>query len=60
MLKPCTLWAVLVSTTLGTSGGAIRQARGADGSAPATFEADPGWEGFRNRLLPAELPITRK
>ena len=25
-----------------------------------TFDRDPKWEGFRNRLLPAKLPVTRQ
>src|SRR6478735_5166861 len=24
------------------------------------FAADPGWEGFRNRLLPEPVPMTRQ
>jgi hypothetical protein len=27
---------------------------------PETFDTDPHWEGFRNRLLPARLPVTRQ
>lgn len=25
-----------------------------------SFESDPGWEGFRNRLLPEQLPVARQ
>lgn len=38
----------------------LSHALGADDSPLSTFDADPGWDGFRNRLLPTTLPITRQ
>lgn len=39
----------------------IRAAAGeADGVHREAFDVDPGWEGFRNRLLPARFPVVRQ
>ncbi len=53
-------WATLGLATSGVIGVLLFDARGADELPISTFDADPGWEGFRNRLLPATLPITRQ
>lgn len=50
----CTALLVLI-----VRGGASDEPRG-DGVARESFDADPNWEGFRNRLLPADLPLVRQ
>ena len=30
------------------------------GNRPESFDTDPSWDGFRNRLVPTSAPITRQ
>ncbi len=60
-MKTCPLIAAIAATTFCTCGAVdLPHARSAELAGPFTFDKDPGWEGFRNRLLPADLPITRQ
>lgn len=45
------MFAVLISTPLRADDAGLRA---------ETFDADPQWDGFRNRLLPESLPVVRQ
>jgi hypothetical protein len=49
-MKTLSLLLVLISAT----------AAQASGQRSEDFTADPGWEGYRNRLLPEKLPLARQ
>jgi hypothetical protein len=60
MSRRCISWVLRVVLSMGAIGSVLNRTHGADELPPFTFDADPDWEGFFNRLLPATLPTTRQ
>ena len=52
--------AIIAMLMVPAARGTAQSRSAASSDRPATFDVDPGWEGFRNRLLPERLPVTRQ